>query len=157
MQILRQLLQRRLRRRSQDAGYVPQLLHPRDRGVPEDGPAGWYAAVLCAPQVLAHVAHLLRPRLEHHQEGSTEDGGGRVRLPLGARQADDVEDDRRASMRSLRDEVEVIAKACRESGNRRARPGESVQKPSEFCDPVRLASRETECGGAPETDRARGG
>lgn len=71
--------------------------------------------MLRASQVLAHVAHLLRPRLEHYQEGLAEDGSGRVRLPLSVGQQDDVEDDRRARVRSLCDQVEVIAKACRES------------------------------------------
>lgn len=40
--------------------------------------------MLRAPQVLADVLDLLRPRLQHHQEGSAEDGGGRVRVPVNA-------------------------------------------------------------------------
>lgn len=74
---------------SQDAGHISQLLHPRDRGIPEDGPAGRYATVLRASQVLAHVAHLLRPGLEHYQERPAKDGGGRVRLPLKMRQGNE--------------------------------------------------------------------
>lgn len=67
---------------SPNAGHLPQLLHPRDRGVPEDGSTGRYATVLRPVKILPDVAHLLRSRFQHHQEGSTEDGRGRMRLSL---------------------------------------------------------------------------
>ena len=81
-QLLRQLLQGRLRGGPQDARHLSELLHARDRGVPQDGPFGWYAALLRAPQVLVDVAHLLRRGLKHNQAGPAQDGRRRVRLPL---------------------------------------------------------------------------
>ena len=71
-----------MRGRAQNTGHFPQLLHPRDRGVSEDGSTGWYAALLRSSQVLANVVDLLRSRLQHHQARSTEDGSGRMRLSL---------------------------------------------------------------------------
>lgn len=81
-QLLRKLLQRRLRHGSQDARHLSELLHPRDRGVPKAGPSGGYAAVLRAPEVLLDVADLLRPRQQHIQTRSTENGRRRVRVSL---------------------------------------------------------------------------
>lgn len=100
-QILRQLLQRRLRGWSQDAGHISQLLHPRDRGIPEDGSAGWHATVLRASQVLAYVAYLLRSGLEYYQKRPAENGGGRVRLPLKLRQGDERARSREKDRRAL--------------------------------------------------------
>lgn len=51
--------------------------------------------MLRAPQVLTHVAHLLRPGFEYHQERPAEDGGGRVRLSLDQARARDIREDAR--------------------------------------------------------------
>lgn len=60
--LLRKLLSRRLRRRAQDTGHVPQLLHAGHRRLPEGQTLVHIPAVLRAREVLIHVAHLLHGR-----------------------------------------------------------------------------------------------
>lgn len=66
--------------------------------------------MLRASQVLAHVAHLLRPGLEHYQERPAEDGGGRVWLSLKMRHGDE----RARGSRRI-----VVALPCKKKKNNR--------------------------------------